>query len=145
MTINTADNPERGDGAALHSVTHPHEIEITEEMIAAGLTATTREYQPNTWGRDLVVAIYKAMVEAQPVYDISDDSVVETEVELTLDPEFVERMAIRLARGNNGGEWNQHYTDLHKEVWRDFVREVWPEFKNAPFKMRFIEQPKKET
>lgn len=33
----------------------------------------------------------------------------------------VEQLAIRCARGNNGGEWATHYTEEQKEFWRAFV------------------------
>jgi len=128
-----------GDGVALQATTHPSEpIEITEEMIAAGLGAFPERLGTES-PREIVTAIYKAMAEAQPFHDIRADTVTETEVELTLDERFVERMAIRLAR-SQGSAWDGH-TDQHKEGWRAFVREVWPEFKNAPFTltMKIIE------
>lgn len=34
------------------------------------------------------------------------------------DDKIIERYAIAMALGNNGGEWASHYTDEQKEVWR---------------------------
>ena len=39
-------------------------------------------------------------------------------------PEDVENFAIRAAKGNNGGDWAKHYTEDHKNYWRDFVRDL---------------------
>ena len=39
-------------------------------------------------------------------------------------PEQIEPFAIRLALGNNGGTWDEHYTEKQKEHWRQFVRDV---------------------
>lgn len=36
----------------------------------------------------------------------------------------VEKFAIRVALGNNGGSWATHYTDAHKEHWRQFIRDL---------------------
>lgn len=41
-----------------------------------------------------------------------------------LDDATVERFAIRCAFGNNGGEWETHYKDEQKNVWRQFVRDL---------------------
>lgn len=38
--------------------------------------------------------------------------------------EQVEKMAVRCALGNNGGEWATHYTGDQKEFWRKFVRDL---------------------
>jgi hypothetical protein len=38
--------------------------------------------------------------------------------------ELVEKWAIKLALGNNGGEWAKHYTDDQKQLWRDRAREA---------------------
>lgn len=38
--------------------------------------------------------------------------------------EEIEAFAIRCALGNNGGEWAKHYTDDHKNYWRQFVRDL---------------------
>lgn len=36
----------------------------------------------------------------------------------------VEKLAIRAALGNNGGEWAEHYTEAQKEHWRQWVRDL---------------------
>lgn len=36
----------------------------------------------------------------------------------------VEHFAIRAALGNNGGKWDEHYTEDQKNHWRTFVREL---------------------
>ena len=47
-----------------------------------------------------------------------------------LDGEKLEALAIRAAKGNNGGEWlkkpdgTQHYTEAQKDYWRQFVRDL---------------------
>jgi hypothetical protein len=38
--------------------------------------------------------------------------------------QIVESLAIRAALGNNGGAWATHYDDIHKEHWRQFVRDL---------------------
>ena len=38
--------------------------------------------------------------------------------------EQLEALAIRAAKGNNGGEWATHYHETHKENWRQFVRDL---------------------
>lgn len=38
--------------------------------------------------------------------------------------ELVERTAITMAVGNNGGTWATHYTDAQKDLWRSRAREV---------------------
>lgn len=38
--------------------------------------------------------------------------------------EMVEKYAIRVALGNNGGKWSEHYTEEQKEHWRTFVRQL---------------------
>jgi hypothetical protein len=38
--------------------------------------------------------------------------------------ELIEKYAIRIARGNNGGEWSTHYTEAQKYFWRDIVRDL---------------------
>lgn len=36
----------------------------------------------------------------------------------------IEALAIRAAKGNNGGEWATHYTEDQKDYWRQFVRDL---------------------
>lgn len=42
----------------------------------------------------------------------------------TLDDATIEAFAIRVALGNNGGKWSEHYTEDQKNKWRRFVREL---------------------
>lgn len=37
--------------------------------------------------------------------------------------DMVERWAIRLALGNNGGSWATHYTEEQKIFWRELAEE----------------------
>lgn len=32
--------------------------------------------------------------------------------------DLIEKYAIIMALGNNGGSWANHYTDSHKDLWR---------------------------
>lgn len=41
-----------------------------------------------------------------------------------LSDEQVELFAIRAAKGNNGGNWSEHYTEEQKDYWRRFVRDL---------------------
>lgn len=41
-----------------------------------------------------------------------------------LSADKIEGYAIRCAKGNNGGEWESHYTEEQKEHWRQFVRDL---------------------
>jgi len=41
-----------------------------------------------------------------------------------LTDEQVEYYAIRIALGNNGGQWATHYHETHKDFWRSLVREL---------------------
>jgi hypothetical protein len=134
--------PGDGDGVALQATDHP--IEVTEEMKKAGgeVLAAAWHSQPAVKVYDVVAAIYEAMSRAAPPWpeDISEEAVTEATLEVTLDEGFVETMAIQLAQGNNGGTWNEHYTAEHKEFWRQRVRDLWPQFKNAPFTVTFNEK-----
>jgi hypothetical protein len=38
--------------------------------------------------------------------------------------EKIEEFAIRVALGNNGGKWSDHYTEEQKEHWRKFIRDL---------------------
>lgn len=38
--------------------------------------------------------------------------------------EMIEKFAIRVALGNNGGKWSSHYTEEQKEHWRQFVKDL---------------------
>lgn len=43
---------------------------------------------------------------------------------MTWDREIVEKWAIKLARGNNGGEWATHYNEDQKNFWRNLAEEL---------------------
>lgn len=45
-------------------------------------------------------------------------------------PEQIEKFAIELALGNNGGQWAVHYTEEHKEYWRNFIKRIEKEIKD---------------
>ena len=38
--------------------------------------------------------------------------------------EEIEKFAIRVALGNNGGQWSTHYNESQKEHWRKFIRDL---------------------
>lgn len=38
--------------------------------------------------------------------------------------QLIEKFAIRCAKGNNGGEWEMHYTEDQKNYWRQFMRDL---------------------
>ena len=38
--------------------------------------------------------------------------------------ELIEKYAIIMALGNNGGEWATHYTEEQKNVWRKRVEQL---------------------
>lgn len=44
--------------------------------------------------------------------------------------EQIEKFAIRVALGNNGGTWAKHYTEKHKNHWRELVRDLVREIKD---------------
>jgi hypothetical protein len=54
--------------------------------------------------------------------------------------EEIEALAIRAAKGNNGGEWlkrpdgTQHYTEAQKDYWRQWVRDMGAKAYAAGFK-----------
>jgi exosome complex RNA-binding protein Rrp4 len=41
-----------------------------------------------------------------------------------MSPEAIEKFAIQVALGNNGGVWSTHYTEEHKEHWRKFIKDL---------------------
>ena len=43
--------------------------------------------------------------------------------------EQIDKFAMRIALGNNGGQWESHYKEEHKEFWRNIVREMIKEIK----------------
>lgn len=38
--------------------------------------------------------------------------------------ELIEKVAIEMAMGNNGGDWAKHYTEDQKNVWRERAKKV---------------------
>lgn len=127
-----------GDGAALYSTRHP--LNITEEMIRAGLRAggidLDETYDPRA---DTLRRIYTAMSDASPAEpdcEINEDALETAEAEFYLPDEVVEAFAIRCAKGNNGGEWATHYKEEQKEVWRKFVRDLANAVADTPFRLR---------
>jgi hypothetical protein len=38
--------------------------------------------------------------------------------------ELIERVAIKIAIANNGGDWAKHYNEDQKNVWRERAKEV---------------------
>lgn len=148
--LNNATTPtgETGDGAALYATAHPKEV--TEAMLIAGKSAYTQVTMQCPPGRVLadvdhtnaLRAAYIAMRNAEPeLPDISEDAIETVQVEFGLPDHVVERFAIRVALGNNGGEWlevdgKQHYTDKQKDHWRQFIRDLAEEVRAAhTFKM----------
>lgn len=85
--------PKEGDGAELSSVPHPVSIVTTADMREAGahvMRSMLPVAGPNA-DKDLQMvahAVYTVMVEKEPYHDISDDALVETEVDVPL-PEWV--------------------------------------------------------
>lgn len=47
-----------------------------------------------------------------------------TPEERRMTDEDIEALAIRAAKGNNGGEWATHYTEKQKAYWRQWVRDI---------------------
>ena len=43
---------------------------------------------------------------------------------------LIERIAIRCAKGNNGGEWATHYTEDQKKYWQQFAADLIAEVTN---------------
>ena len=119
------------DGVALQATNRP--LHITDEMVAAGEKAYEANWKPDKTPRDMVKAVFTAMVyagEPEPDTDLNEESLEHAVVEVTLHNDTIERFAIRCALGNNGGEWvkrpdgESHYTEQQKERWRQFVREL---------------------
>ena len=48
-----------------------------------------------------------------------------------MNEEQVEKFAIRVALGNNGGTWSEHYTEDQKNYWRQFVLNLVEEIKKT--------------
>ena len=38
--------------------------------------------------------------------------------------ELIEKVAIEMAMGNNGGDWARHYNEDQKNVWRERAKKV---------------------
>lgn len=43
---------------------------------------------------------------------------------------MIERWAIRLALGNNGGSWESHYTEKQKNFWRQMTSDMIQDIKS---------------
>ena len=39
--------------------------------------------------------------------------------------QYIEKAAAKMAIGMNGGQWDTHYTQAQKQVWRDRVKVIW--------------------
>ena len=46
-----------------------------------------------------------------------------------MNDDVIEKFAMKIALGNNGGQWSSHYTDKQKEYWRQFIRDLIEEIK----------------
>ena len=42
----------------------------------------------------------------------------------------IEKYAIRVALGNNGGQWSTHYTEKQKQHWRTFIIDLIKDIKD---------------
>lgn len=112
------------DGVALQFASHPVDDSVLEfcraHRGAMGAVPTTPE------GCAMVARLineYLLLAEG----DISEAALETVEIELqvpALSPETVETFAKRVALGNNGGDWEEHYTPDQKEHWRAFVRDL---------------------
>ncbi|MEA2910306.1 MAG: hypothetical protein QOJ15_2387 [Bradyrhizobium sp.] len=64
-------------------------------------------------------------------------------LEAPLTADLIESFAIRVALGNNGGTWAEHYTEPQREHWRQFVRdlvaEVCADIERAREQRRFVD------
>lgn len=38
--------------------------------------------------------------------------------------DLIEKLAIKMTRLNNGGEWHTHYTEDQKNLWRAIAEEI---------------------
>lgn len=54
-----------------------------------------------------------------------------TESQKPFEESQIEQYAIRVALGNNGGEWAKHYQEVHKEHWRQFIRDLVKDIKES--------------
>lgn len=48
--------------------------------------------------------------------------------------DLVEKWAIKLALGNNGGTWAEHYNEDQKNHWRNLTREFMNEIAESGYK-----------
>lgn len=130
-----------GDGVALYATSHP--LNVTPEMMAAGLAATKAEWRPGSNWENMVKAVYTAMRHAEPPepdFELNEESLVNALVEIQLAKEAIEELAIRAALGNNGGEWAEHYTDDQKEHWRQWVRDFFEHVLEAERQLRMVSE-----
>lgn len=127
------------EGFALFATDHP--VEITEAMVAAGIKAA--QDGDGKRSPEIVKAIFEAMCRAappEPDWDEwpSEDSIETVTAEVSLAPESVEALAIRAAKGNNGGQWATHYTEGQREHWRQFVRDLATSALSAPKQIKIV-------
>lgn len=47
-----------------------------------------------------------------------------------MNDDLIEKYAIRIARGNNGGTWADHYNETQKNFWRSLVRDLIEDIQN---------------
>lgn len=134
-----------GDGVALYSTAYP--LNITDEMIAAGLEAfqssiSRCEWKVDTLPTDMLRSIYTAMHHAEPVLlpDISEDALETVEVELP--DSMFEGLARLIARMHGSamtykppgelmqtvasqkgfGHWGHSADDYAEAHWRQYVQ-----------------------
>jgi hypothetical protein len=55
--------------------------------------------------------------------DFVYDALIEVFEEIEMN-ELVEKVAIEMAMGNNGGDWAKHYNEDQKNVWRERAKEI---------------------
>lgn len=55
--------------------------------------------------------------------DFLYDSLIETLEEIDMN-ELIEKVALTMAVGNNGGGWATHYTKEQQDLWRERAKEV---------------------
>jgi hypothetical protein len=117
-----------GNGASLYAVNHPvGEIEVTEEMLAAGNAAFVEHTKANGVSNrvTMLAAIYRAMAEQAPVYDLDEDSLVEAEIEVPDSPEVKHlKKLLDEAQGWLGGFMGSMTAHLKVEALRTEIRNV---------------------
>jgi hypothetical protein len=121
------------DGVALQAVDHPiGPPEITAAMLDAGEAAHRLLWSPTKTVREMLVAVYTAMVAAAPpapeLNEASlEEALVEARIAKALLLDIVERYAIKCAKGlihEPSEQWPLGMPDDQKEFWRIFVRDL---------------------